>query len=847
MARENESTMQWKLDIADLKKGMQDARREISLANAEFKNSVAGMGKWSDSATGVEAKIRQLTTQYKSQKEILADLKQQYAIVSQEMGEASPEAQRLKIQIENQEAAIKNTDAQIAGYTDRLAELKADEAAAQTPMAQLNSTIDKQENELADLKRQYADSIVGDNPQEASRLAQEIENLSGELAENKQKMADAESAADKLDKTVEDAGESAEMAADGGFTVLKGALADLVSSGIQKAMDFVSGLASEAVASSDALQKFEGTMGFAGFDSSKIEEARAAVKKYADDTVYDLDTIANTTAQLAANGIEDYTGLTQAAGNLNAVAGGNADTFNSVAMVMTQTAGAGKLTTENWNQLADAIPGASGKLQDALREAGAYTGDFREAMSEGEITADEFNEAIMKLGNEPVAVEAATSVSTFEGAMGNLEATVVSGLMDIYDQIGSENITGFITSISDGIQAVIPYIQEAVQWVLDNKDPIIAALAGIAAGITAMSAVQGIMGMIEAFKAWKTATEGMTIAQRLLNAAQMASPIPLVVGLIVGLVAALITLWTTNEDFRNKVIEVWTAIKDFVATAITAIGNFFTVTLPAAIAVMLTWFMQLPGKIGGFLSQAWAKVKAWAANMTAAARAAGLQFLNGVIDFVRQLPARVGAFLSNVVSRVAAWAGQLASKGRAAAQGLLNAVVNTVRQIPGRVADVGMNLVRGVWNGISGGLGWIKGKISGWVGDVTGFLKRLFGIKSPSTVMRDEVGRYLAQGIGVGFEEEMPSVLRTMQRSMGGMVDGLRSDVSIAASGVAAGGVGAAGAMTGGVGAQAAAGAGVQNVIFNQTINSPTALDRLSIYRDTKSILFTAKGGLQRV
>ena len=845
MARDNESTMQWKLDIADLKKGMQDARREISLANAEFKNATAGMGKWSDSANGVEAKIKQLTTQYKSQKQILADLKQQYAIVSQEMGETSPEAQRLKIQIENQEAAIKNTNAQIAGYSDKLAELKADEAAAETPMAKLNSTIDEQESELADLKRQYADSIVGDNPAEAKRLATEIEDLSGELAENKQKMADAENAANKLDKSVEDAGDSAETAADGGFTVLKGALADLISDGIQQAMDFISDLAGEAIASSDALQKFEGTMGFAGFDSSKIEEARAAVKKYADDTVYDLDTIANTTAQLAANGVDDYNGLTQAAGNLNAVAGGNADTFGSVAMVMTQTAGAGKLTTENWNQLADAIPGASGKLQEALKNAGAYTGDFREAMAEGEITADEFNAAIMELGTDPIAVEAATSVSTFEGAMGNLEATVVSGLMDIYDQIGSENITGFITDISNSISDLIPYIQKAVQWVLDNKDGIIAALAGIAAGIAAMSAVQGIMGMIEAFKAWKTATEGMTIAQKLLNAAQMASPIPLVVGLIAGLVVALITLWNTNEDFRNKVIEIWGNVKESLGKAIDAIGKFFTVALPNAIKVMTNWFKQLPGKIGGYISQVWAKVKTWATNMATSARNAGSKFLSNVVSFIRQLPGKLWQYLKQGISKVAEWGSTLASKGKAAAKNLLDAVVSTIKQIPAKIADVGSNLVKGIWNGISNGLGWIKGKIKGWVGDVTKFIKRLFGIKSPSTVMRDQVGKYLAQGIGVGFGDEMPSVMRSMQRDMGGMVDGLRSNVSFAANGIAGGGY-AASAGAGGT-TVAGGGVGVQNVNFYQTINSPSAVDRLAIYRDTKSILFTAKGGLQHV
>jgi phage-related protein len=231
--------------------------------------------------------------------------------------------------------------------------------------------------------------------------------------------------------------------------------------------------------------------------------------------------------------------------------------------------------------------------------------------------------------------------------------------------------------------------------------------------------------------------------------------------------------------------------------------------------------------------------------MVTSARNAGSKFLSSVVEFIKQIPTRIATFLSNAVSKVAAWAGQLAAKGRAAAQQLLNAVVNTVKQIPSRVADVGMNLVRGIWNGISGGLGWIKGKISGWVGNVTSFIKRLFGIKSPSTVMRDEVGKYLAQGIGVGFGDEMPSVMRSMQNSMGGVVDGLRGDVAIAANGIAGGSY----AAGGGVGGSnvAGGGVGVQNVNFYQTINSPKAVDRLTLYRDTNSLLFSAKVGLKNV
>ena len=214
------------------------------------------------------------------------------------------------------------------------------------------------------------------------------------------------------------------------------------------------GVIAEAARASDATDKFKATMNFAGIDTSGIDAATKAAKAYADQTVYDLPTIQNTMAQLASNGITNYTDLAQAAGNLNAVAGGNADTFKSVSMMLTQTAGAGKLSTENWNQLADAIPGASGPLQKALKEAGAYTGNFRDAMADGQITADEFNASLLKLGTDPVAVEAARSTATFEGAIGNLQATINGGLMSALDAI-KPAVTGAITGVSNGLQFVI--------------------------------------------------------------------------------------------------------------------------------------------------------------------------------------------------------------------------------------------------------------------------------------------------------------------------------------------------------------------------------------------------------
>ena len=234
MAKDNESTMKWKIDVKELTQAMQQAKRNISLANAEFKNATAGMTKWQNSITGVEAKIKQLNSVSTSQKEILAKLNEEYKIVVSELGEASPEAQRLAIQIQNQEAAIKKTDAQLEGYSDSLEGLKQAELDAESASSKLEKTIAEQEEELESLKKAYKDAILtkGEDSDEAKALALQITDLNRTLSEEQEQLEAADKAADELTESLADAGDEAIEASDGGFTVLKGVLANLVTEGI---------------------------------------------------------------------------------------------------------------------------------------------------------------------------------------------------------------------------------------------------------------------------------------------------------------------------------------------------------------------------------------------------------------------------------------------------------------------------------------------------------------------------------------------------------------------------------------------------------------------------------------
>lgn len=116
----------------------------------------------------------------------------------------------------------------------------------------------------------------------------------------------------------------------------------------------------------------------------------------------------------------------------------------------------------------------------------------------------------------------------------------------------------------------------------------------------------------------------------------------------------------------------------------------------------------------------------------------------------------------------------------AVAGGLIKAIPQLVAAIPqiiaslvsgfaqglGSMATVGADLVKGVWNGISNAKGWIMDRIKSFGKDVLNGLKSFFGIHSPSRLMRDQIGKNLALGIGEGFTSEMDAVSAEMQNAI---------------------------------------------------------------------------------
>lgn len=94
-------------------------------------------------------------------------------------------------------------------------------------------------------------------------------------------------------------------------------------------------------------------------------------------------------------------------------------------------------------------------------------------------------------------------------------------------------------------------------------------------------------------------------------------------------------------------------------------------------------------------------------------------------------------------------------------QGLLDSFNSYVKNF----VDMGTNLIKGLWQGISDAGEWLWNKISGFFASVVDRIKDFFGIQSPSELFAG-IGGNMAEGIGVGFEDTMAQVSRDMQNSI---------------------------------------------------------------------------------
>lgn len=878
MARDNDTTTRFNVDITELRTQFREAQRQVRLANAEFQSATSGMNNWADSADGLSAKINQLNNVLVSEERKLDILRREYELTANEMGANSREAQELLIRLNNQQATVGRLRRDITNYQASLDEMTASTNDSRTALERLTDTVSDQEKQLkglkddlanavlvygensaeaqalksqierlnnelnanrdqinnarqsaenyadslnnsgdsandnrsalerlsdtvsdqearlADLREAYANAVIeqGESSAEAQRLAGEISQLSQELSDNRETLENARNSADEFDNSLEDVEESAEDTGNG-FTVLKGAISDLVADALNFAIDKFKELMTSADQalntlqvktglSSDEMSKFKDEMNdlyknnygeslediadvFSAITQNSKETDPSKIKDLAKNAIVLRDSFGyeipesmravnmlidqfgltgeeafNLIAQGSQNGLDKNEDLLDTINeygvhyhNLGYSAeeffnslknGTDAGTFSvdklgdamkefgiiakegsdetvnawaTLGLVQGDNSERIQTTTDeiskqkekiaelekklkyayieqgNFNEktdelkkmkMADNIADWESELSDlknglSLNEKGLkemqnaggdtkYTiSELMSAFNEGgdkakEATQDVMN-ALFELDDE--TERNALGVQLFGTMWEDLQADGVKALSKIdgefdktaetmkeidsikYDDIGSAlGVLGRTIEteiIRPFVDKVVPPIKDFIGWLIENIPIVESTLAGIGTAMATMFVAKQIMAVVSSWKAYKTATEGASIAQWLLNSAQLASPMTLIIGLIAGLVAAFVVLWNKSEAFRNFWIELWENIKSITSEVVTAVGEFFSnlwENIKSVYSTVAEWFSEkftavkdaiitVITPILDFFSGVWTKIK----------------------------------------------------------------------------------------------------------------------------------------------------------------------------------------------------------------------------------------------
>ncbi|CUN32521.1 Phage-related protein [[Ruminococcus] torques] len=516
-----------------------------------------------------------------------------------------------------------------------------------TSLKELSETVTKQETQLDALKKKYQDLYLsqGKNSDEAKACAKEIEKLSTELQDNKEKLSTASDAADKFDKSMQDVEESTEKANDG-FTIWKGTLANLASTAITKVISGCTQLAEKITdVTKSAVSHYAEYEQLVGGVETLFKDSSGKLIGYAKKAYktagMSSNQYMNTATSFAASLIQGLGGDTAKAVELTNLAitdmSDNANKMGTdIGSIQDAYQGFAK---QNYTMLDNLKLGYGGTQSEMIRliNDSGVLGEKIESLDN--VTFDQMIEAIHKIQDNlgitgTTALEAGTTISgswssvqaLFENILtkvgSKLAPTVMGFLQQLSDWMETVDWDAFATSVGDALQRVFDWIQkidfttffekgmdgvenflEKLGGLIEDVPKIIQTfkdwsplIAGVAAGFVTLKVAMAISSLIDAisksWNAYKKSEEGATIAQWLFNAALNANPIVLIVTLVAGLVVALITLWNTNDGFREAVTNAWENIKTTISEKIDAIKetviNVFTAIADVVSAVWET-------------------------------------------------------------------------------------------------------------------------------------------------------------------------------------------------------------------------------------------------------------------
>lgn len=727
----------------------------------DLRVGINGEKEFSDSLKGIEAQIKNLNSEMKT---VVASM--------EDMDDA-------------ENATAKKTD--VLGRSMQATQQKIDLLSGQYNRAknrlnELGRELDQASKEFGNNSTQASKAQNAYNRQakEVYDLGTKINNATTSMKRMEKEMRDISKGAGKAENAIDDLGDEAEKTGKSlKAAFVGGGVGGLIAGGIQAIVNGISSL----VDSTNEYRKIMGTLEVSSQKAGYTAAETAQTYKQLYGVLGDNQQAATATANLQALNLsqEQLTKLTD--GAIGAWASyGDSIPIDSLAEAINETVQAGTVT---------------GTFADVLNWAGTSEDAFNEKLAKANSSSERANIVLQELADQGL-IEAA------EGWRQNnkelLNANEASaGMEDALGDIG-ETLSPVVSKLKEGLTKALIELQPAIQFVIDHGAAFASAISGIGAALASLkiaSVVTGIVGAVKAAGGIGAALGGALTA--------ISGPLGWAIAAIAAIITALITLWNTNEGFRNGVIGIWETIKTAATTIFGAIANFFTVTIPEAFNSLLAFFQSIPT----FFSNLWqtignAFINGWNAIViffTEGIPAA----IEQIGDWFSELPYKIGYALGQSAQGILEWIGKIKDFFTETIPQLITDIGNWFKELPGKIVEGLQKALEHIVQWGAQVISSMGNSILQAINTVVGFFKELPGkiknllleaariavermqalgegiinaIKSlPDRML--QIGRDIVQGIIDGITSMARNVGNSIKNFCGGLVQGFKDALGI--------------------------------------------------------------------
>ena len=635
----------------------------------------------------------------------------------------------------------------------------------------LNKKIAEQENKVSILKEALAKSAeeTGANSEKTKKWQTELNNAQAELNtlnrkvnENANAMKEAEQGTKEEADAVEDFGKEADKSGEKALSLGDIIKANLISDAIKGGLTaLVDGFKAIGSAMSGCL-----TDGAAYADTFLTLSAQTGLST---DTLEKY----NAVAELADVSIETFTGslakTTKAMGEAQKGSTKYVEAYKKLGVSVTDANGNLRDSEDVYWETVDALKGIENETErDAL------------AMELFGKKAQDLN-TIINMGSEGFKELEQTAVDM--GAVLGGEGLAALGALDDQMQIFSSTTGATKNILASAFAPAMSGALEGVNGLSGAFNGLLAAVLseeGVGQAFEAFSEslnsfIGGIDGMIDEIMyyvdllLWMVleliqehlptlVSKGMEMLTSIIQG--IASVIPNLMPVVLTVIQTLIT---TIMDNLPMLIEMGITM---LTSLINGIAEMLPELIPMAIDCVITIVETLLDNIDLIIDAAINIIMALADGL-----------LEALPDLIEKIPVIIDKMIvaiTNNLPKIIEMGIELTLK---LAVGLIKAIPQLVSKIPqiitsivtgltdgiGKIGDVGLDLVKGLWEGIKDATSWIMDKIKGFGESILDGIKSFFGIHSPSTVFKDEIGTNLALGVGEGFADTMEDVSADMQ------------------------------------------------------------------------------------